>query len=257
MRVFILPQDPPFGQFIDLTGEDHHYLARVRRVKVGDRFPGSDTRGGRWQCTVVRIGAASLRLRLEQAQGVAGLDEHSIQLIQCLPRATKMDLIVRQATEAGVQRVIPVYSRYSQVRLRGLGDSREAEKKLERWRRIARQAVQQSGAAVPPDIDAPRELESLLQDLNEVQSDEVRLFFHQDREGADTLHRCLSKSVKIVTLVVGPEGGVSPEEVDLLRRKSFVPITVGHTVLRTETAALYAIAAVQIVLHERKAWEPT
>jgi 16S rRNA (uracil1498-N3)-methyltransferase len=93
--------------------------------------------------------------------------------------------------------------------------------------------------------------------LDEGRSEEVRLFFHQEREGADTLHRCLSKSVKIITLVVGPEGGLSPEEVELLRSKNFVPITVGDTVLRTETAALYAVAAVQIVMHERDAWEPT
>ena len=159
-----------------------------------------------------------------------------------------------QATEVGVQRVIPAYSRFSQVRF---SSGKEAEKKLERWRRIARQAVQQSGAARPPDIEAPRELDSLIRGLDVVHSDEMRLFFHQDRAGADTLHRCLSKSVKIITLVVGPEGGLSPEEVDLLRRKSFVPITVGHTVLRTETAALYAIVAVQIVMHERNAWEPT
>jgi 16S rRNA (uracil1498-N3)-methyltransferase len=248
MRVFILPQDPPFGQHIDITGDSHHYLARVRRVKVGDRFPGSDSRGGRWLCTVVHIGLSSLRLRLEAAVDAAGLEQQSLHLIQCLPKAAKMDLIVRQATEAGVQRVFPVYSRYSQVKFSG---RREVEKKLERWRRIARQAVQQSGAPRSPRIDSPLELESLISGYGEPSDGEVRLFFHQHREGADTLHRCLSKSVKIITLVIGPEGGLSPEEVDLLGKKSFVPITVGQTVLRTETAALYAIAAVQIVMHER------
>lgn len=257
MRVFILPQEPPFGQFIDLRGEDHHYLSRVRRVRVGDQFPGSDSRGGRWLCTVTRIGPSSLRLRLEKEAHVARPEQPAIRLIQCLPKATKMDLIVRQVTEAGVQEVIPVFSRYSQVRLGGLSGGQGVEKKLERWRRIARQAVQQSGAARPPDIEAPRELESFIRVLDEGRSEEVRLFFHQEREGADTLHRCLSKSVKIITLVVGPEGGLSPEEVELLRSKNFVPITVGDTVLRTETAALYAVAAVQIVMHERDAWEPT
>jgi 16S rRNA (uracil1498-N3)-methyltransferase len=252
MRVFILPQDPPFGKLIDLEAEDHHYLARVRRVKAGDRFPGRDRLGGRWLCTVVSVGPSSLRLSLEKEVSAAAHESHSIHLIQCLPKAAKMDLIVRQATEAGVGRVMPVHSRFSQVRLR-----EEPEKKLERWRRIARQATQQSGADRPPDIEAPRELESLLRDLDEIQDKEARLFFHQDRESADTLHRCLSKNVKIITLVVGPEGGLSREEVELLRRKNFVPITFGDTVLRTETAALYAVAAVQIVMHERNAWEPT
>ena len=254
MRVFLLPLDPPFGKFIDLTGEDHHYLARVRRVKVGDRFTGSDSRGGRWLCTVVRIGPDSLRLRLEQAGVAANLQEHAIRLIQCLPKAAKMDLIVRQATEAGVQRVSPVSSRFSQVRY---NDSKEGGKKLERWRRIARQASQQCGATRPPDIDAPCELESTVQQLSELRDGEVRLFFHQDKETADTLHGSLSKNVKIITLVVGPEGGLAAEEVKLLRSKSFVPITMGLTVLRTETAALYAIAAVQIVMYERNAWAPT
>jgi len=239
MRVFILPKDPPFGSFIDLTGEDHHYLARVRRIRAGDRFPGADSRGGRWLCTVEHIGRVSLRLRLEQDPAAPELQQHSIHLIQCLPKAAKMDLIVRQATEAGVQRVTPVSSRFSQVKY---GERKEAEKKLERWRRIARQASQQSAAARPPDIDAPGELETILRELAEVQDEEVRLFFHQEREAADTLHGSLSKSVKIIKLVVGPEGGLSAKEVELLRSKSFVPVTVGQTVLRTETAAVAACA---------------
>jgi 16S rRNA (uracil1498-N3)-methyltransferase len=257
MRVFILPQDSPVGKFVDLTGEDHHYLARVRRVKVGDRFLCGDSRGGRWLCTVVRIGPESLRLRLEQAAAAPDLQQYSVRLIQCLPKAAKMDLIVRQATEMGVAQVRPVYSRFSQVKPGSPADDKEADKKCERWRRIARQAVQQSGAARVPDIEAPRALESLLQELGEAGNGEVRLFFHQDRETADTLHGCLSKSLKIITLVVGPEGGLSAEEVSLLRSKGFVPITVGQTVLRTETAALYAIAAIQIVIQERNAWAPT
>jgi 16S rRNA (uracil1498-N3)-methyltransferase len=165
-----------------------------------------------------------------------------------------MDLIVRQATEAGVQQVSPVSSRFSLVRY---NDDKEAQRKLGRWRRIARQASQQSGAAHPPDIEAPRELESTVRQLPELRDGEVRLFFHQTREAADSLHGSLSKSVKIITLVVGPEGGLSAEEMQLLRSKNFVPITVGLTVLRTETAALYAIAAVQILMYERNAWAPT
>jgi len=97
----------------------------------------------------------------------------------------------------------------------------------------------------------------VLEELRDPADGEVRLFFHQDRKGSDTLHRCLSKIAKIITLVVGPEGGLAEDEVDLLRSKSFVSVTFGHTVLRAETAALYALAAVRTVIYERKAWEPT
>lgn len=254
MRVFILPRNPPFGQFLDIGGEDFHYLARVRRVKAGDSFPGNDGRGGRWLCTVESIGASSLRLRLEQSETAPEPLQPSIHLIQCLPKAAKMDAIVRQATEAGVRRIVPVYSRHSQVRHRL---EREMENRIERWRRIVRQAVQQSGACPAPIIDPPRELENVLRALGRPGEGEIRLYFHQDREGNQSLHRCLSKTTKIVTLVVGPEGGLSREEIDLLRKQNFAPVTVGRTVLRAETAALYAVAAVQTVIFEREEWEPT
>jgi 16S rRNA (uracil1498-N3)-methyltransferase len=253
MRVFILPQDPPFGQFLDITGKDYHYLARVRRVKVGDTFAGTDGQGARWFCTVEEIESSSLRLRLEPAPRVDP-PQLSIHLIQCLPKAKKMDLIIRQAAEVGLQRVIPAYSCNSQLRL---NEDREVGKRLQRWQRIAAQALQQSGALRPPVIEAPRELQSVLEDLGALQEDESRLLFHQKRVGSSTLHRCLSKSAKIVTLVVGPEGGLAADELEQLRERSFTPITVGDTVLRTETAALYAIAAVQTVLYERMEWEPT
>ena len=136
-------------------------------------------------------------------------------------------------------------------------DKQEVKRKLERWGRIAREALQQSGAAAAPIIESPRELQDVLTDLHDPVDGEVRLFFHQDREGNDTLHGCLSKIGNIVTLMVGPEGGLADDEISLLRSKNFMPITFGHTVLRVETAALYALAAVQTVIYERKAWEPT
>jgi len=255
MRVFLLPQSLHLRQSLEITGDDYHYLVRVRRVKEGDRFPGTDGRGGCFDCTVVRIGDRSLSLHLQQAASDAQAPPLSIRLIQCLPKARKMDLIVRQATEAGVRCVIPVYSRFSQVR--SGTDGGEVEKKTERWRRIARQALQQSGAPLPPRIESPQNLDTAVERMGAAAADEVRLLLHPDRQEDHTLHRCLSKTVKIVTLVVGPEGGLSEQELVLLRERQFVPVTVGYTVLRSETAALYAVAAVQTVIYERQAWEST
>ena len=255
MRVFLLPPSPHLRRSIEITGEDYHYLVRVRRVREGDRFPGTDETGRRFECTVVRIGDRSLSLQLGQGESDLQVPSVWIRLIQCLPKARKMDLIVRQATEAGVQCVIPVYSRFSQIRPGS--DGGEAEKKAERWRRIVRQALQQSGARLPPRIESPQNLDTAVQKLGTAAADEVRLLMHEDRQEDHTLHSCLSKTVKIVTLVVGPEGGMSEQELILLRESRFVPVTVGYTVLRTETAALYAVAAVQTVIYERQAWEST
>ncbi len=259
MRVFVLPEKALAEPQTEISGKDFHYLARVRRVKSGEQFLGTDGRGRFRRCTVGRIGLRSLELRLEEAPSATApkpaAQEPRICLIQCLPKGKKMDLIVRQATEAGVFRLIPVFSRFSEHRVE---DSPEAKRKLDRWLRIAREALQQSGAALAPAIERPVELEAAVELLADPPAEEARLVFHPYRiAGSDTLHRSLSKNRKNVTLVVGPEGGLADEEIALLGSRDFVPVTLGSTVLRTETAALYAIAAVQAVTHERQAWKLT
>jgi 16S rRNA (uracil1498-N3)-methyltransferase len=259
MRVFVLPEKALAERQTEISGKDFHYLARVLRVKAGEQFLGTDGRGRFRRCTVGRIGRRSLELRLEKALPAAFPDpeaqEPRICLIQCLPKGRKMDLIVRQATEAGVVRLIPVFSRFSGHRIE---ESSETKRACDRWLRIAREALQQSGAALSPVIEGPVKLEAAVELLAAPQAEEARLVFHPRRiAGSDTLHRSLSKNQKNVTLVVGPEGGLADQEIALLRSRGFVPVTLSSTVLRTETAALYAIAAVQAVTHERQTWKLT
>ena len=170
--------------------------------------------------------------------------------MQVLPKGRKMDRVVRQATEAGVARVVPLLGRNSLYRFDGEED---LQNKLQRWRRIAREALQQSGAGGMPEIQAPQPLPEA---VGRAGPGEVRLVFHQERRGTRSLHECLAGSVQSVCVVIGPEGGLAPEEVELLIAGGFVPITLGTTVLRTETAAVFALAAIQTILEERQAWRP-
>jgi 16S rRNA (uracil1498-N3)-methyltransferase len=253
MRVFLLPEDASGSRRVKIRGKDFHYLARVLRLGVGDRFRGTDGGARLWDCRISRLENGSLEAMLEHpvestSPGVR------ITLLQGLPKGRKMDRIVRQATEAGVFRVIPILSRNSLYRFDGDQDLRN---KLRRWRTIAREALQQSGAPEMPVIEEPGTLAEAFAGIDtEVPAAEVRLVFHTQGRESRPIHACLAGDVRAVLLVIGPEGGLSDEELDFLVSRGFAPVTVGATVLRTETAAVFAVAAIQAIVQEREAWQP-
>jgi 16S rRNA (uracil1498-N3)-methyltransferase len=254
MRVFLLPGEAVRSRRVEITGKDFHYLARVLRLKEGDCFRGTDGGARQWVCRIARLGSSSMEALLEEPQGAARVAKTRltrISLLQVLPKGRKMDGIVRQATEAGVSRIVPLLGRNSLYRF----DSEEdVQHKLRRWRKLAREALQQSGAPELPVIEGPRALQEA---VDEAEDGEVRLVFHPERRESRSLHDCLAGNVRAVCLVIGPEGGLSDEELDYLVSRGFTPVTAGTTVLRTETAAVYAVAAIQTILQERETWRPS
>jgi 16S rRNA (uracil1498-N3)-methyltransferase len=270
LRVFVLPGQPPAKPaapqqagcapqeagcspgrgVVELRGRDYHYLVRVLRLAPGERFPARDAGGGLRSCRVAAVGPDFVRLELdppepEEAGGPP------LALIQALPKGRKMDQIVRQVTEAGVAEILPVFSRFSLSRLE---EPRDRVRRVERWRRIAREATQQSGGSRVPLVGEPVPLERALG--REAEEGELRLVFHQSRLSSGSLHAALAAGPRRVTLLVGPEGGLAEEELARALECGFRPITIGRRVWRTETAALFAAAVVQCLLEEREAWKP-
>jgi 16S rRNA (uracil1498-N3)-methyltransferase len=237
---------------VELRGRDYHYLVRVLRLAPGERFPARDPGGALRSCRVAAVGDGFVRLEVgvepPEAQEEGG---PALTLIQALPKGRKMDQIVRQVTEAGVAEIQPVFSRFSLSRLEEAGDR---ERRVQRWRRIAREATQQSGGSRVPRIGEPLPLAQVL--AQPAQQGERRLVFHQSRLEAGSLHAALAGGPRRVSLLVGPEGGLAEEEVRLALERGFRPITIGARVWRTETAALFAAAAVRCLLEETEAWKP-
>ncbi|HOX30924.1 MAG TPA: RsmE family RNA methyltransferase [Spirochaetales bacterium] len=281
MRRFSLPPEWKPGEGCVLEGGRARYLSRVLRLAPGDRFPGLDAEGRSWLCELLEAGPDRLVIgvgplppgcaepeRLEDIRGGRAAAPPSpaagsarlgppeaarppITLVQGLPKGSKMDLVVRQAAEAGVARVLP---------LRALRSVPEADSaaRLERWRRIAREALQQSGSAVPTRVEAPIGLEALPGALGEGGPGRLRLFLDEEAPLAQSsLHGYLTEAPGEVVLCVGPEGGFAAEERRFLAGSGFSPFRLPCAVLRTETAALYAVAAVEIVLSERSSWIPS
>ncbi len=275
MRQFILPEDWDGGPTCLLVGGRARYVARVLRLGPGDSFPGLDSAGRRLACRVLESEGGRLLLSVESAppegppsvgRADPALSPESfaesgararIVLAQGIPKGAKMDLVIRQATEAGVTAVVPLLSARSQARSPGAGEEGGAARRS-RWERIVREAMQQSGSptrtAVLDPIPPPA-LPAALASLG-LGADAPRILLHEAPLAQSSMHGYLTGASDAVALCVGPEGGFAPDEVDFLLGEGFLPLRFAGAVLRAETAALYAVAAAQIILSERSSWIP-
>jgi len=258
MKHFVLQVQPGEDGIIRLYEKDYHYLVRVRRLRSGMDFDAilPDGTG-----TVVRILSTKNNIITGQCIKPGNEEEKPqpeslplIALFQGLPRGAKMDLIVRQAAEAGVSVIAPFKSEYSQASL--VNDSGE---KVKRWERIVKEARQQSGSVTETKVLPPCGFDALLEyweSIKEKYSRPLGIIFHQEPLENGTFHGYLRNDPDFIVLAVGPEGGFSPGELALFLKKGFRPLLMGNTVLRTETAALYGIAVIRTILLEREAWTP-
>lgn len=263
MRQFVLPPEWAGGSSCVLSGESARYLLSVLRMGPGDRFPGLDGRGRRYELEVRAVGSGRVELAVLPDTSAAAVVPSGrgngeplprIVLVQALPKGRKMDLVVRQATEAGVSRILPVESSRSVARI---SDEGGAAAKRGRWERIVREALQQSGSSTLTSVDAPIPLKMLGEALAPCAGSRLGVYFHEAPLDEGTLHRYLSRRIDEIVACVGPEGGFSDEETAFLDHLGFKPAHLGSTVLRTETAALFAVAAIKVILLERSSWTPT
>jgi 16S rRNA (uracil1498-N3)-methyltransferase len=262
MKRFILPLPPDKGGLLRLSGRDYHYLVRVRRLGPGASFPALLPSGEEAVVEVQAVDGGFLTGRCRPRMGGtedAGVGEGALPpliLFQALPKGAKMDLILRQAAEGGLAEVAPFMGDHTVPRLKP--DS-GGDKRMERWRRILKEALQQSGSGIATALRSPCSEEALLdywQELRERCPRALGLLMHQDPLEKGSLHGYLGMDPELVVFAVGPEGGFSPEETGRFIARGFRPVCLGNTVFRTETAALYSAAAVRTILLERASWLP-
>jgi 16S rRNA (uracil1498-N3)-methyltransferase len=254
VRQFILPGSWAGEERLIIGGKQFHYLTRVLRLGPGDSFPARDSGGRPYSCLVRSVGAAELELELKPGPGEHenvpdGMpNDPRITLIMGIVKGKKMDQIIRQAAEAGAAEIIPLMSEHSVVRL----TEADSGHKQERWEKIAREALQQSGTPRPPHIRRParpEELPELTGHLDRL------LYFHQEPVGQAGLHQLLKPDYRALGLIVGPEGGFSARELELFAAFHYDSVYLGKSILRAETAAVYALASVQTILRESATWQ--
>jgi 16S rRNA (uracil1498-N3)-methyltransferase len=221
-----------------LPAAQSHHAGEVLRRKAGDRVTLFNGDGAEYGAVITRIERGRVYARVECAQAVSREAPLAVALVQGISRGERMDYTVQKAVELGVVRIDPVLTRRGVVRL----DPPRARQKASHWQAVAVGACAQCGRNRVPEVAAVSTLAEWFARRPAAPGAGPRVLL--DAEGEHCL-RELPRSEGAVTLLAGPEGGLTPEERAAALRAGFVGVRLGPRILRTETAALAALAAMQ------------
>ncbi len=241
MRVNRAYIDAPLGTglLVELPEHAGGHLVRVLRLREGDECVLFNGDGHDYTARIRAIGKRGVQAEVTAAVAVDNESPLHITLLQGITRGEKMDLILQKATELGVSAIVPVHSERSEVKL----DGARAEKRLAHWRGVVASACEQCGRACLPSVSAPAPLQ---QAVAAAQLPPSRFLLSPLAEaGIDALE---APADAALTLAVGPEGGWSARDLQVLNDAGFSGLRLGPRILRTETAGLAAIAALQMRL---------
>ncbi len=235
MHRFFIPQ--PYGEMMTITGVDARHIYTVLRMTQGTKIQIVSDDGVTALGEITEAGESVVTVKCLEV--LAESHEPSVRIIlaQGLAKGEKMDFIIQKAVELGVSEIVPVAMEHSVVRL----ESEKAVKKAERWQKIAEAAAKQSKRDVIPIVQPVQTMEQML--ANNACSCKLIAYECEDKLG---LKAALQKQqeLKEVLLIIGPEGGISEAELHQAQAAGAWGVSLGKRILRAETAALVAAAAI-------------
>lgn len=211
-----------------------HHLLQVLRLKSGDMITVFNGNGGEYQAEIIAIEKKRAIIKVKKFIDIDRESPLRIHLGQGIARGEKMDFIIQKAVELGVTKITPLFTEFSNVKLAG----ERLQKRVEHWQAVAISACEQSGRNRIPEIVAPISLPNWLSQCQE----NLKLVLDPDA----TAHLSnLSGTYTNIALLIGAEGGLSKEEIALAKQYDFQFLQLGPRILRTETAGLAIISALQ------------
>lgn len=241
MHHFFVTPDQLTGLHVHFDADQAHQMRRVLRLRPGDRVLALDGLGLQYEVLLEEVSNSRVTGLVASKAEAAGEPAARLTLFQSLLKREKFEWVLQKGTEIGVAAFVPVITRRSLVR--DVEDVRP--EKLDRWRRIIKEAAEQSGRGVLPSLTAPIPFEAAAPEALILD----RTLIAWTGETQRTVRRALQGSGEAaeIALIIGPEGGFEPEEVDEAVSYGALPVTLGRRILRTETAAIVGSA---LVLHE-------
>jgi len=234
-RLYLSSELQP-GAELQLDEEQTRYIGRVLRLRVGDSLLVFNGDQGEFNATLTNVSRTSASIELQEHRRTETESPLKVHLVQGISRGERMDFVVQKATELGVKRISPVLTEHGVVKL----DAARTARRREHWQKIAESACEQSGRIRPPLIDTPLPLKSWFGQRSRQPDIELVL-----QPGAAKALMSIALPQTKVCILIGPEGGFSDSEYDDAAVAGFVAVSLGPRILRTETAALAALAVLQ------------
>ncbi len=243
MPKFFVNQDNIENKKIIITGEDVNHIKNVLRKEPKDILEICDAQNGEnFSCEIVEIQKEKIICeKLEKIESTSEPDTH-VHIYQGLPKSDKMELIIQKAVELGVSEITPINMIRCIVKLEG----KDASKKIDRWQKISEVAAKQSGRDIIPKINNISTFKEIAEQCKEY--DAILLAYENEKENTLKTEIEKLKNIKLkkpklkVAIVIGPEGGIAPEEVEKAKQHGVNIITLGNRILRTETVALNVLS---------------
>lgn len=236
MRKFFIESNQINNNQIEIIGEDVNHIKNVLRLEIGEKIKICDKKTSTnyiseiCEITNKYINCNILEIAENKAEGNVEL-----HIFQGLPKADKMELIIQKGTELGVNEFIPVAFKRSIVKLSG----KDEIKKIDRWNKIAEVAAKQSGRDLVPKVTNIKNIKNV---CDEIKNYDIVLLAYELEENnyiKNELLQLKNKKEKYkIAVIIGPEGGIAPEEVEVMKSNGAKVISLGKRILRTETVAL-------------------
>ena len=235
--------------YIDIVGSDVNHIKNVLRLKTGDSLLISSGDNIDYTCHIAQIDEEHIRADIDSVDERGRELASKIYLFQGLPKADKMEFIIQKCVELGVTKIVPVDTDRAVVKL----DAKKEEAKRKRWYGISESAAKQSKRMIVPEVGNVMKFKAAIE---AAALDDLAIIPYEDSEslpgaGGMALTRELIGSLKSgqsLSVFIGPEGGFSDGEVELAMQSGVKPVTLGKRILRTETAGMFVMAAVGLLL---------
>jgi len=222
------------GQKVILEETSSHHLLRVLRLKPGESLLLFNGNGKEYRAILEEAGKKQATVLVQDSRQPDRESKLHITLGQGVSRGERMDFVLQKSVELGVGSITPLWTKRSQVQLSG----KRLEKRLSHWRGVIRSACEQSGRVCLPKLQHPAKLRDW-HSINWKQSLQLVL------DPAASLQLSDLIPAREIRILIGPEGGLEGEEISMVEESGFKRIRLGPRILRTETAALASVAAVQ------------
>ncbi|SHF67922.1 16S rRNA (uracil(1498)-N(3))-methyltransferase [Ornithinibacillus halophilus] len=248
MQRYFVPHTNWKENEVIIDGDDAHHIVRVMRFQVGDNIIANHPEGKASICEIVHIEDRTVQAVIKEwLDGTVELPVE-VTIAQGLPKGDKFDLVLQKGTELGANQFIPYQAERSIVKW----DKKKADKKLQRYSKIVKEASEQSHRNQIPVIKPVMNLTELIKESDYY---DVKIFPYEEEAKTSTYNSFGNvvqglSSGKRILVCIGPEGGFSENEVGKLRDNGFLPVRLGPRILRTETASLYVLSSISYHLEE-------